>query len=80
MKIAASAMRPIVSRIFPVACRDASVIFPKFPQRLVYWLISESRYCFMMGQVKMPDMGGYRWGVGRKKALLELEQEQRAGV
>lgn len=26
------------------------------------------------------DMGGYRWGVDRKKALLELEQEQRAGV
>ena len=23
-----------------------------------YWAISESRYCFMMGQVKMPDMGG----------------------
>lgn len=26
------------------------------------------------------DMGGYRWGVDRKKALLELEQEHRAGV
>ena len=23
-----------------------------------YWLIRESRYCFMMGQVKMPDIGG----------------------
>jgi AraC family transcriptional regulator of adaptative response/methylated-DNA-[protein]-cysteine methyltransferase len=26
------------------------------------------------------DMGGYRWGVDRKKALLALEQERRAGV
>jgi len=26
------------------------------------------------------ELGGYRWGVERKKALLELEHEQRAGV
>ena len=43
-------MSPLKGRPTKISSFDA--------RAMSYWLIRESRYCFMMGQVKMPDMGG----------------------